>query len=196
MKSIKASSVSAYLAGAICICASDCIAQPLNPSETQILQAEEISERLNLYKRIKDGQNKKALMQLLHDIADIKKQCKDKGYLCEIGDEDTFNMPILIDLNQPPQPTEKTSPSFSPEHNIAPDFNLLGIVGNRARFELTDGRIADFSVGEPIAYFWKVAEITPQTALLIDNRQPEIKVRYQIYTKARDDNPETTTSVR
>ena len=154
-------------------------AEQFTPSATQ---AEEINERMNLYKRIRHEQNKKALMQLLHDIADIQKQCRDKGYLCNTENTDISN-PSFTNLHRP-QPQSEDVEAASPPRIIAPELNLIGIVGNRARFRLEDGRIRDFSLGESVADSWKLAEITAATALLIHDLQPEIKARYRIYKEA------------
>ena len=146
------------------------------------LQAEEINERMTLYKRIKFEQNKKALMQLLHDIADIQKQCRDKGYLCRVEDSDAYES-LLMDLNHKPDTrhSDDTVASTRAVGAAMPDLRLLGIVGGRARFGFEDGRIKDFAPGELVADFWKVAEINTESALLVSEEQPDIKVRYQIH---------------
>ncbi|MXX98742.1 MAG: hypothetical protein F4Y58_02380 [Gammaproteobacteria bacterium] len=155
-------------------------AEQFTPSATQ---AEEINERMNLYKRIRHEQNKKALMQLLHDIADIQKQCRDKGYLCNTENTDISN-PSFTNLHRPQPQAENVETASPPNRIVAPELNLIGIVGNRARFRLEDGRIRDFSLGESVADSWKLAEITAATALLIHDLQPEIKARYRIYKEA------------
>ena len=146
----------------------------------QVPQSEEINDRMNLYKRIKVEQNKKELMQLLHDIADIQKQCRDKGYLCNVEGSDILS-PSLVELNQAVSRSDDTSSLSSESRIVAPDLTMLGIVGGRVRFRLEDGRIEDFSLEEPVANLWEVAEISPESALLIYREQPEIKVRYQIH---------------
>ena len=146
----------------------------------QVPQSEEINDRMNLYKRIKVEQNKKELMQLLHDIADIQKQCLDKGYLCNVEGSDILS-PSLMELNQAVSRSDDTSSPSSESRIVAPDLTMLGIVGGRVRFRLEDGRIEDFSLEEPVANLWEVAEISPESALLIYREQPEIKVRYQIH---------------
>ena len=146
----------------------------------QVPQSEEINDRMNLYKRIKVEQNKKELMQLLHDIADIQKQCRDKGYLCNVEGSDILS-PSLMEINQAVSRSDDTSSLSSESRIVAPDLTMLGIVGGRVRFRLEDGRIEDFSLEEPVANLWEVAEISPESALLIYREQPEIKVRYQIH---------------
>ena len=159
-------------------------------------QTEEINERMTLYKRIKFEENKKVLMQLLHDIADIQKQCRDKGYLCSVEGSDTYES-LLMDLNQAPTAghSDDTLPATRASRVAMPDLKLLGIVGGRARFELEDGRIKDFALGELIADFWKVTEISAESALLVSKKQPDIEVRYQIYKemRANDSSKENVT---
>ena len=181
MKLMKINSLAKCLVLTICMILNNgTAAQESAQFPRQVPQAEEINERMNLYKRIKVEQNKKALMQLLHDIADIQKQCRDKGYLCSAEGSDIFNA-SLMGLNQAVSRSAET-PSLAPKNRIvAPHLSLFGIVGGRARFGLEDGRIEDFSLGEAIADLWEVAEISSETALLIYKEQPEIKVRYQIH---------------
>ena len=159
-------------------------------------QTEEINERMTLYKRIKVEQNKKVLMQLLHDIADIQKQCRDKGYLCSMEGSDTYES-LLIDLNQAPAVghSDDTPPSTHASRVAMPDLRLLGIVGGRARFGWEDGRIKDFALGELIADFWKVTEIGAESALLVSKEQPDIKMRYQIHREilSNDSSKENVT---
>ena len=158
-------------------------------------QTKEINERMILYKRIKFEQNKKALMQLLHDIADIQKQCRDKGYLCSVEGGNAYES-FSIDPNQiaPAQQAGATALTSHTKRMLVPNLRLLGIVGGRARFRLEDGRIKDFSPGESITDFWKVAEIGIDTALLVSKRQPEMEARYQIHKEvpAKDTEENTT----
>ena len=172
-----------YLVLAICafVYGGTAVSEPAQSAQP-ILQAEEINERMTLYKRIKFEQNKKVLMQLLHDIADIQKQCRDKGYLCNVEGSDDYGS-LLIDLNHAPD-TRHSDDTVASTHAVGvamPDLRLLGIVGGRARFGLEDGRIEDFALGELVADFWKVAEIATESALLVSEEQPDIKVRYRIH---------------
>lgn len=181
MKLTRINSLIRYWILAICIVANSAITAEESARFTeQALQIEEINERMNLYKRIKLEQNKKALMQLLHDIADIQKQCRDKGYLCSVEGSDTFNL-SFPDLNPATTQANNRLPPPRPERIVAPDLNLLGIVGGRARFRLKDGRIEDFSLGALVADLWEVAEINPETALLVYETRPEIKMYYRIH---------------
>ena len=209
MKLMKMNGRAIYLALVICmfsyasIAASESAQFTLQVSQAepaqitqQNRQAEEINERMTLYKRIKSEQNKKVLMQLLHDIADIQKQCRDKGYLCSVEGSDTYES-LLMDLNQAPMAghSDDTLSSTRASRVAMPDLKLLGIVGGRARFELEDGRIKDFALGELIADFWKVTEISAESALLVSKKQPDIEVRYQIYKemRANDSSKENVT---
>ena len=149
-------------------------------------QAQEINERLNLYKRIRQAQHNKVLMQLLHDIANIQKQCKDKGYLCNAEGLSVFNSPTM-GVRQPPLPSADTVLEYTPNRIAAPNINLLGIVGGRARFRLSDGSIQDFSLDELIADTWKVAKISSDAVTLIHNEKSDIKVSYQIDRNAWQD---------
>ena len=173
----------------------------LEPAEisSQSSQAAEINERITLYKRIKFEQNKKVLMHLLHDIADIQKQCKDKGYLCSVKGSDTYES-LLIDLNQTANEgqSDDTLPATRVSRLAMPDLRLLGIVGGRTRFRLEDGSIKDFSLGELVADFWKVTEISAESVLLASKKQPDIKVRYQIYkeTLFNDSSEENTSGAK
>ncbi len=190
MKLMKMNGSVKYLILAVCVIVYDGIAASESVQLTQqISQAEEINERMTLYKRIKSEQNKKALMQLLHDIADIQKQCRDKGYLCNVEGSDTYES-LLIDLNQAPaaRHSDDTVPSTRAARVAMPDLRLLGIVGGRARFGLEDGRIGDFAPGESVTDFWKVTEIDAESALLGSKEQPDIEVRYQIHREILPDD--------
>ena len=197
MKLMKMNGWAKYLVLAICMFAGSVVAA-LEPAQItqQNPQTEEINERMTLYKRIKFEQNKKALMQLLHDIADIQKQCRDKGYLCSVEGSDTYES-LLIDLNQAPVVGhfDDTLPSTRASRVAMPDLKLLGIVGGRARFGLEDGRVKDFALGELVADFWKVTEIGAESALLVSKKQPDIKVRYQIHREipSNDSSKENVT---
>ena len=162
--------------------------------EQPLAQSQEVNERLSLYKRIRLEENKKVLMQLLHDIADIQKQCKDKGYLCSsegLSPEALSRVhPRAIDSPQYALPTHDTSLEYASPSMRAPNINLLGIVGGRARFSLDDGRIQDFSVDESIAGNWKVIEISVATATLSHDDNPDLRVLYQIHrTTQQNDSP-------
>ena len=202
MKLMKMNGLAKYLVLAICMFSYASIAAPKSTQITpQIPQAEpaqitpqnpqteDINERMTLYKRIKSEQNKKVLMQLLHDIADIQKQCRDKGYLCGMEGSDTYKS-LLIDLNQAPAVghSDDTLPSTRASRVTMPDLRLLGIVGGRARFGLEDGSIKDFALGELVADFWEVTGIATESALLVSKKQPDIEVRYQIYKEIRSND--------
>ena len=202
MKLMKTNSSAKYLVLAIYMFSCASVAAPQSAQFTsQISQAEpvqitqqnpqieEINERMTLYKRIKFEQNKKALMQLLHDIADIQKQCRDKGYLCSVEGGDAYES-LLVGLNQSPAAghSDDTLPSTRASRVAIPDLRLLGIVGGRARFGWEDGRIKDFAPGESIADFWKVTEIAAESVLLVSKEQPDIEMRYQIYREIRSND--------
>ncbi|MBC6413460.1 MAG: hypothetical protein GDA45_00775 [Chromatiales bacterium] len=180
------------------------LAQSQEVNEQSLWQSQEVNERLSLYKRIRLEENKKVLMQLLHDIADIQKQCRDKGYLCSseglspeglspegLSPEGLSRAhPRAIDSLQYALPTHDTSLEYASPSMRAPNINLLGIVGGRARFSLDDGRIQDFSEDESIAGNWKVIEISVATATLSHDDKPDLRVLYQIHrTTQQNDNP-------
>ena len=212
MKLMKMNGRAKYLALVICmfsyasIAASESAQFTLQVSQAepaqitqQNRQAEEINERMTLYKRIKSEQNKKVLMQLLHDIADIQKQCRDKGYLCSVEGSDTYES-LLMDLNQAPVVGHSNDalPATHISREAMPNLRLLGIVGGRARFGWEDGRIKDFALGELVADFWKVTEIGAESALLVSKEQPDIKMRYQIHREifSNDSSKENVTGAK
>lgn len=184
MRLIRIKRSAIYLVAVICMFSSGAIgAADVAQSEQPISQTDSIDERMNLYKRIKLEQNKKALIQLLHDIADIQKQCKDKGYLCNLEGITALN-PHATDFGQPPPQADDTVSAKPINHSIAPAMNLLGIVGGRARFRLEDGRVQDFSLDESVADVWQVSEIDAETATLMYREKPDIKVLYKIHRQA------------
>ena len=197
MKLMKTNGCAKYLVLVICTLAGNGVVA-LEPTQItpQIAQTEEINERMTLYKRIKSEQNKKVLMQLLHDIADIQKQCRDKGYLCSVEGSDIYKS-LLIDLNQTSVVGHSgdTLPATHASRMAMPDLRLLGIVGGRARFGLEDRRIRDFALGELVADFWKVTKIGAESVLLVSKKQPDIEVRYQIHKEipSNDSSKENVT---
>ena len=172
-----------YLILVICIVLSGSNGAQEDKLFTQQVPSAEVNERMNLYKRIKMEQNKKALLQLLHDIADIQKQCLDKGYRCNVEGLSAIELPA-IDLQRPALPSDDALPPPSLPRILAPKISLLGIVGNRARFRLEDGQIKDFSLQDFVSELWQLSEITPETALLIYKEPPKVEVRYQIDKRA------------
>ena len=183
MKLSKLNNPSVYLILAVCIVLNTNSSAQTDKPPRQQVQSVEAGERINLYKRIKMEQNKKALLQLLHDIADIQKQCLDKGYRCNVEGLNAIELPAL-DLHNSASPAEDAPVLPLPSRILAPDIRLLGIVGNRARFRLEDGQVKDFAQRDFVTELWQVAEITSETALLIYKEQPKVEVRYQIYKEA------------
>ena len=176
-----------YLIATICIFSyASLMAQESMQFTQSRSQSEEVNERMNLYKRIKLEKSKKELMQLLHDIAALQKQCKDKGYLCSSTGADMLPS-LRLDTSQNTATADDAMVKDSLNRTHAPDIRLLGIVGNRARFRLEDGTIKDFSLDDVVVDLWKITKISADSTVLVYNQNPQRKARYQVYNDSYQD---------
>lgn len=156
-------------------------AQPVVEQSPRI---EDRHSNLNLYKRIKTEENKKILVQLLHDIAAIQQRCRDKGYVCNLNQATISSQASSEYLDYSSMFVEKPCADDS----TPPLVKLLGIVGGRARFLLESQQVKDIAVGEPHGT-WVLTDLTPETAVLTHSSQPQTKLSYRIYDKTFDRKP-------
>ena len=144
-------------------------------------QSPRIEERyhnLNLYKRIKTEENKKVLVQLLHDIAAIQQRCREQGYVCDLNPAQISSPVAKEYLERSPMVVEKPCAADT----TPPIVKLLGIVGGRARFLLESQQVKDLAVGEQYGT-WVLTNLTPETVILTHKSQPQTRLSYRIYDK-------------
>lgn len=163
--------------------ATSLLSMLINPSDAQPAidylglsdRVEDHHPNLSLYKRIRTEENKKVLTQLLHDIADIQKRCRDKGYVCDLN-QPTVNQISNEQLNL----SSSVRNNRCTDDSVLPPIKLLGIVGSRARFLVEPRQIKDAAVGEQIYGAWIVTEITPDIVVLAHSSQPQAELSYRI----------------